>query len=74
MKVTSVSLSDLEYRLVRWYAGKKGENVSRMAARLILAEADLYAHENGCQDEWAVLFEDQKPPEFVVKNDSDVVV
>jgi hypothetical protein len=45
-----------------------------MAARLILAEADLYAHENGCQDEWAVLFEDQKPPEFVVKNDSDVVV
>jgi hypothetical protein len=61
MKVTSVSLSDLEYRLVRWYSGKRQENVSRMAARLILAEADLFAHENKeSLEEWARLQEEPK--------------
>ena len=75
MKVTSVSFSDLEYRLIKWYAMKCGTNVSRLAAKLILSEAELWASQNGCRAEWAVLFEDKKPePVASLVGDVGVVV
>lgn len=59
MKVTSVSFSDMEYRIIKWYAGKSGKNVSRLVAQVLLREADILAHRSQQDlEEWSKLLKE----------------
>lgn len=57
LKPTSIVLTSLEHRLIKQYAAWRGVSVGRLAARAILAEANLWVYDNGFQEEWARLYE-----------------
>ena len=51
-KITSISMTELEYDLLKFYSEKSGRNMSRILVKSGLSEADDFVKSNGMNEEW----------------------